>query len=111
MHRVFVTQESVRKNNNGELIPMFDLTPAAEYGNIITLLPRGPGVTLNTGLVVQHLKQKLSDFCDDDYILPIGDPTAFMLAALVAGKFNNGKVKVLKWDREIHNYMMIQLEV
>jgi len=108
---VYVTQDAVRKNGNGELIPAFDLAPATVFGELYTLFPRGRDISLNSHHITAVLKHKLRNFTDRDYILPVGDPVLFMATAMVAGQMNNGKVKVLKWDRDIRAYMQVVLEV
>lgn len=107
MSRVFIVQETVRKNANDELIPAFDLTPAAAFGELITLLPRGSSVMLNAGVVKQQLRAKLRDFSDDDYLLPVGDPTSLGPAFFYAAQANRGRVKQLKWERPTQAYVVV----
>lgn len=97
---VYVVQES----------PKFNILPATEYGELDVLLPPGQ-ITLATVPVVQNLKAKLRKYTDDDYLLAIGDPTAIGLAVAVAAKFNGGRVKMLKWDRQEHRYYAIQADI
>lgn len=110
MSRVFITQEKIKKNAFGEFGPQFDLRPLTEFGTPIILLP----ATLNFFApvpVVRALREKLSDFCDDDYLVPIGDPSIMVAATAIASHFNNGRVRLLKWDRARHMYWPVQLDI
>ena len=94
---VYVTQECFGKN----------LLPAREYGAMIVLL--GPQqLVLDTSHAIAELKEKLFDFNDKDFILPVGDPVAIGLAAAIAAGYNQGKVAFLKWDRQEQRYYSVQ---
>ncbi len=101
MPTVYVTQEQ-RKYN---------ITPAMEYGEIKTLLPPGLEVYHSAGQVADRLKPALSDFGDDDYLLLIGDPVTIGITVAVAGWWNNGRVKLLRWDRQEHKYIPVSVKL
>lgn len=108
MPKVYVPQEKARKQE-GQWVPEFDLTPASEYGQIQVLMP--PGNSFFSPVpVIRALKEKLKDFSDDDYLLPIGDPSIMVAAAMIAGEKTGGKIKLLKWDRFQQTYIPIQLD-
>lgn len=108
---VYVVQEPMRRNfTTGQLEAFMDLTPATAYGEIKILLDR-PNYSLTPGPLVNLLKQKLKDFCDDDFLLGVGDPTAMMIAAMVAARINHGRVKLLKWNRETSAYITLTVEL
>jgi hypothetical protein len=44
-------------------------------------------------------------------LLLIGDPAAMAVAGALAAKHNNGKFKLLKWDKREMKYYPIQVEV
>ena len=48
-------------------------------------------------------------FNDDDYLLLLGDPALIGAAMTVASNYNNGNVKVLKWDRIEKMYYPVTL--
>lgn len=105
---VYITQEKAKKQN-GEWVPEFNLSPAAEFGKLEILMP--PGHSFFSPVpVVRALKEKLANFCEDDFILPIGDPSIMIAAAMIAGEKNSGRVKLLKWDRFQQSYVAIQLD-
>jgi len=98
---VYVTQEQEGKN----------ILSALKYGEIKILLPPGMQVTFSVGQVVKKLYVELSNFNDADYLLLIGDPVAIAIAAMIASNWNNGKIKVLKWDRQEKIYFPIEIEL
>lgn len=104
--RVFIIQEVLRQG----MVSAFDFTPAMEYGAIEILLPSGRVLT-DSYKMVEHFYSRLSDFCDDDYILPTGDPAAMVAASMVAADVNDGRVKVLRWDKTSRRYCVIQIDL
>ncbi len=97
---VFVVQESVGKN----------LVPASKYGDIKVLLPPGQ-VAYSTAPTVRRLREKLNHFNDKDYLLLMGDPAAIAIAGAVACEKNNGKMRLLKWDRQEKQYIPIDVDL
>lgn len=97
---VYVVQDS----------PKFNLLPAAEYGELQTLLPPGQ-VMLATAPTIRVLRDKLRNFSDDDFLLAIGDPIAIGLSVALAAGFNGGKIKMLKWDRQEHRYYALEADL
>lgn len=110
MKRVFVTQYPMRRNGRGDLVPTFDVTPASDYGTLEILLPGGP-VVLSTEHLVRTLKQKLSTFCDDDYLLCMGDPAVIAVASSVAAMKNGGRMKLLIWNRQTAKYLAVEVDL
>lgn len=110
MNKVYVAQEAVyRDRDTGMMVPRFDVTPAAVYGDIEFLTP-SKTTALLPGPTIRTMKNKLRNFSDDDYILPAGDPTIIAMATLVAAMMNHGRVKMLKWDRMAGAYITIQID-
>ncbi|OGC93933.1 MAG: hypothetical protein A2W25_14700 [candidate division Zixibacteria bacterium RBG_16_53_22] len=109
MSRVFVSHEPHRIEA-GQVKSLFDLTPAAEYGDIEVLMPAGSSL-LSTVPMVRTMRDRLANFSDDDYLLPVGDPSAIMAAGAIASEMNNGRVKILRWDRATRRYIVIQFDV
>lgn len=110
MNKVYITQEAVyRDKSSGEMIPRFDVTPAAVYGDI-EFLTSSKVTALVPAPTIQALKHKLRNFSDDDYILPAGDPTIIGMVTMVASMMNRGRVKMLKWDSRARAYITIQID-
>ncbi len=103
---VFVVCEPV---SNRDSTSKFDLSPALEYGELEILLGHTQSL-LAPVPTIRKLREKLKDFNDEDYILPVGDPVLMSTVAMVAGFFNYGRVKFLKWDRIQRRYLTIQVD-
>ena len=89
--------------------PKIDLTPAMKYGDLEVLLKHSQSL-LAPVPTVRSLRDKLRNFSDDDYLLPVGDPVLMSTVAMVAGYFNHGRVKFLKWDKFQRGYIVIQVD-
>jgi len=81
-----------------------DLTDAQNFGDLEILLPDGEQTSFSTQPTIRRLQQRLNKFTDDDYLLLAGDPAAIALSAVLASRANNGKFKMLKWDRQENKY-------
>ena len=106
MSKVYVVCEPVSYKDG---TTKMDLTPAAQYGELEVLLQHTQSL-LAPVPTVRKLHERLRDFSDDDYILPVGDPVLMCTVAMVAAKMNNGRVKFLKWDRLQRAYIVIQVD-
>jgi len=98
---VYVVQEVAGRN----------ILSAQEYGQLKLLLPEGSQVVLSSGPTVRKLKTKLKDFCDDDYLLLMGDPAAIGIACSIAADINRGRYKCLKWDKIEATYYPIEIDL
>ena len=87
-----------------------DLSPALDYGTPRVLLALGPDDSLSAAPMVRHLKERLREFCDQDYLIPVGSPAVFAAAAIIAANFNQGRVNLLCWDRRRKQYDELLLE-
>lgn len=110
MNRVFVTQYPMRRDQSGTLVAVHDISPAAKYGKIEILLQGGP-VLLSTGHLVRDLKSKLHDYCDNDYLLCMGDPAVIATAAAIAALKNQGRYRLLIWDRPTTAYLPVEVDL
>lgn len=109
MSKVYVVQEPLRFDGQN-LVPAFDLTPAAEFGQMEVLLP--PGNTMLAPVpAMRTLREKLKHFSDDDYLLGVGNTAAIAGAAMVAGYYNHGRVKLLQWDKRLKQYIKVEMDV
>ena len=98
---VFVVQE----------VPGRNLTPAYKYGELELLLGAKTNLMLGTANVVRELRKHLTNFNDDDYLLLMGDPAAIGLVCAMASHHNQGRFKVLKWDRQESMYYPVSMDV
>ena len=88
----------------------FDLSPALKFGALEILVPHTQSL-LAPVITVRNLRDKLRNFSDDDYILPIGDPSLIATVAMVASEMNHGKVKFLKWDKYANDYFTVSVDI
>jgi hypothetical protein len=98
---VYVVQEVKGRN----------ILSAQEFGELKLLLPEGSQVVLSSAPTVRKLKAKLKNFCDEDYLLLIGDPAAIGIACSIACDFNRGRYKCLKWDKIEATYYPIEIDL
>ncbi len=101
MPKVYVVQE----------VPGRNITHAFDFGKVEVLLNPGVHVVLSPGPVARTMRQKLANFTDEDFIVPIGDPAAIAMAASVASYYNYGRFKLLKWDRETERYYPVEIDL
>ena len=101
MAKVYIVQEN----------PNVNVIGAGRFGELIPLLPPGRQITLSSSPVIKLLKTKLKNFSDDDFLLAMGDPVAIGIASMVASDINNGKVNMLKWDRENQCYYNVKIDL
>lgn len=129
MGKVFVVQQPTRKVRREDIepkmvggreiparyskellhtfVPAADLTPALKYGDLELLIDTGVVIGIAVAPLLATLKDKLRNFCDDDYLILTGNPVAMGLATAVAIK-QNGRAKILVWDRKESTYYMVQ---
>ena len=84
---------------------------AEKFGNLKVLLPDNRNIILSAGPVTHKLRKELKDFCDEDYLLLIGDPAIIAIAGAIASEMNRGKFKVLRWDRNESRYYDIEIDL
>ena len=109
--KVYIVQELLKRDIvTGEMVLMMDFRPAAKYGEPVVLLNSGR-VSLTPGPTIDKIRDKLRNFSDDDYIISSGDPSAIFAAAMVIADINNGRCKLLKWDKSAKEYIMVQMDI
>lgn len=109
--KVYIPQEPTRRDQStGKMVSTMNFNKARQFGEPVVLCPSGP-VALNTAPTVWQMKSELRGFCDDDYLIAVGDPTLQAMAAIVAAEMNRGRVKFLKWDRELGQYFEVQFDL
>jgi len=95
---------------NGEPQPLFDISGALKFGEIEVLTKHGHSLVVSEP-VVSMLREKLVDYCDDDYILPIGDPLMIGVVVAIAADINSGFVRMLKWDKRTRDYLVMPVDI
>ena len=113
MNRVFIPQETKRRDpETGKLVLVHDFSPALGYGSLVDLLPSGfPPSNDQMEEVIGTLTRGLAEYDNEDYIIATGDPAILGATVLIAGTLNQGRVKLLRWDRLAKEYRAIQIDV
>ena len=88
-----------------------NIRSAEKFGDLKVLFPDNKQIVLSAGPVAHKLRKELSTFCDDDYLLLIGDPAIIAIAGAVVSEANRGRFKVLKWDRNESQYYDIEIDL
>lgn len=92
-------------------VPGKNILPAQAWGMLDVLIPANSQVVLDSGPTVDMIHRKLRDFSDKDYLIAIGDPAAIGIACAVAAAKNDGRFKLLKWDRQEGRYYPVSVNV
>lgn len=98
---VFITQE-VRGR---------DLSDALEFGDLDILVPAKEQISLSAIPTLRRMERKLVRFTSEDYLMLSGDPVCIGIACALAASANNGRFKVLKWDRLEEKYYPIEVDL
>ena len=89
----------------------YNVRSAEKYGDLKIMLPDRKQMILASGPLTFALQKHLKDFNDNDYLLLIGDPAIIGLCCAIAADINNGKFKVLKWDRNDKRYYDLEIDL
>ena len=107
MARVFCVTEPITYRD-GVPQQLFDISPALEYGELEILAKHNNSMFASVPMI-RHFREKLKDFCDDDFILPVGDPVTIAAVAAIAADINKGYFKILKWDKKQRKYLVVEI--
>ena len=88
-----------------------DITDAVAFGDLQILVPAKEQVAFSTQPTVRRIEKGLRKFNDNDFLLLSGDPVCIGIACAQAAKCNNGKFKVLKWDRLEGKYYPLTVDL
>lgn len=110
MPRVFVVQKQLRMDDQGQLVPKFDLSTAEQYGDIIYLL--SPTASpFNPASIVPELNEKLEDFNSGDSLLLVGNPCLIGWSTAIAASQNDGFVRLLQWSGQSRSYIVVEADL
>ena len=91
--------------------PKYNIMGALKYGKLKVLLKENTQIVLSPGPIVFELRRLLKNYTSQDYLLLSGDPAVILLAGMIASDINNGKVNVLKWDRQEKVYYPLEINL
>lgn len=107
---VFVTQIPNRRDPaTGAMKPVFDILPAAEYGEIKVLMPASFSL-FQTSELIRQLRNELVDydFARGDCIVPTGDPAIIFTVGAVLSE-QHRKMRLLKWEKSVNRYVPVEV--
>jgi hypothetical protein len=107
---VYITQEVRKATREGSFQPQFNFKPAMKYGELRVLVP-GEMSLLSPVPLVRVLREKLLTFSEDDWLVAVGDPAIVATASMIIAQKTHGKLKILKWDRELRDYIPIEIDI
>lgn len=108
MSRVYIPQLPMRMVN-GVLEPLYDISAASEYGEVVELV--GPSAKPWTESVLDDMYERLAAVTEEDYILMIGSPVMCAITAAYVAQELNGRVKFLQWDGHRRRYFPINVSL
>lgn len=104
MPRVFIPQWPMMKNRDGERLRV-NLDPAREFGELTVLVEDSLLGVVDPRSILPELLEKLRDFCDDDVMLCVGNPTLMVVAAMVAAEANGSRIRFIQWRPNERRYV------
>lgn len=111
MPRVFVPQIPSRFDSGSNLwIPTINIEPARAFGELVVILPPAANRS-GIDACADAIKHAMEDYGREDYIVAVGDPTLYAVAACQAAKRADGVLRMLKWDRMQRGYIIEEVEV
>ena len=110
-HRVFIVNEPMRRNrDSGEMERGVDVRPAEVHGELVFLLP--PGAPPRDPMaMIDALTRGLATFRPGDFLLPVGDLIACMVAASIVSRRSDGVYKLLRWSRDAQLYVPVEVDL
>lgn len=108
--RVFVVQEQLRWDDRQQrLVSRFDLSPAAQYGELRFLLP-ATATAFYPRQVILQLKSELHKHQarGSDYLLLIGNPCLIGFTTAIMAARCGGVVNMLQWHPREKRYVLVQ---
>ena len=105
---VYVVQE-IAGTREGR--PKFNIMGAAEYGDLKFLLVERSQMIFSPGPLIFKLKNLVKDFKPTDYLLLTGDPAIIGVVCSLVSDITNGRLNLLKWDRQEKRYYPIEIDL
>jgi len=111
MPRVFIPQVPSRFDGSTNLwVPTVNIKPAEKFGEIVIMLPPAAARS-GIDACAAVIKERMSEFTREDYLLALGDPTLYAIAACFAAEKAGGLLRMLKWDRLNSGYVLEEVDL
>ena len=91
--------------------PKINIMGASKNGKFKFLLSEFSQIIFSPGPLIYKLRQGLKNFKESDYLLLTGDPAIILVAGVIASDITNGKVNLLKWDKQERKYYPISINI
>lgn len=104
-----VQRQMVLDQGTGVLTPKHDLSAAERFGRVVPLLGPTAG-SFAAQETIAELRQKLEPFCEDDYLLPVGNPCLIGWAVALASQ-RCPRLKILQWSSRHRVYVPIECDL
>jgi hypothetical protein len=109
MAKIYIPQLPSRFDTGSRLwIPTVNIEPARQFGEVVVMLPPNAN-RLHTSPLVAALREQMADYCVDDYVVALGDPSLIAAASCIAVRKTGGFLRILKWDRMSSAYIPVEL--
>lgn len=116
-NRVFLVQEPLRRDVDGNIISRINPKSFADYGVPVIVFPWSMMEKIgvqpsheDTDALLWHAREVLKDFDDEDYLIPIGNPALIAIASIVASECNSGFVSLLDWMKKERAYRLFEID-
>jgi hypothetical protein len=84
------------------------LDAAARFGEVKVMLPANAN-RMHAAPLIAAMRDAMSDFGPEDSLIAVGDPTLIAAATLIAARRTGGRVRLLKWDRMVKDYIPVEV--
>lgn len=110
MSKVFITQKPMRwDERSGELVPVFDLEPAAKFGELVFLL-KPNAKPFDPSDILPDLRRHLEHITEEDHLLLVGNPVLMGLTSAVAAEYCE-VLNFLQWNGKDRRYYTISADL
>ena len=109
MSKVYLFQDIPVYRETGQT--KYNIMGAQKYGEITVMLPARAQMIFSPGPLIFQIREKLKSFSSEDYLLLSGDPAIIGVTCSIVSDMNNGKYKLLKWDRQEKTYYPIEINI
>ena len=89
--------------------PVLNFSSATRWGKLKSIFQPRENLGVDCNWAVERATAALRTFGDADYLILSGDPLAIGLCVHLAATANEGRVQILKWDRQEKLYYEVTL--
>lgn len=110
MPKVYAPQMPSKYDTTTKLwIPSINIDPARKFGELVVMLPPNAN-RLHTAPLIAAMRDQMRDYGPEDYLVAVGDPSLIAAAACIAHRKAGGLLRVLKWDRQVSSYILVEAQ-